>query len=186
MATNDNDVVPEVQRFVHPLLCLVLAILVISLSIPVASLAAGPQKGDMAPDFSLADMGGTVRTLSEHQGDKVVLLDFWSIYCVSCLQEMPHLIDLYNKYKDQGLQVYGIDLDSFSPKRVQRFIDGLQFKIPYPVIVDRRREIAGSFKVGMLPTTIIIGKDGKIEMVHIGFKPDDIQEFDHLLQDLLD
>ena len=81
--------------------------------------------------------------------------------------------------------IYGIDLDSFSPRRVKKFIDGLAFKIPYPVIIDRKREIAAAYKVGMLPTTIIIGRDSKVKMFHIGYAAGDEKEFDHLIKSLL-
>jgi len=164
-------------------LCCVLLIL---LMVPGITAAANLKPGDEAPVWPpLADMGGQLRSLEDHLGNDVVMLDFWSIYCVSCIQEMPSLIALYEKYKDNGLVVYGIDLDSFSPKRVERFIDGLSFQITYPVIIDRKREIATAFKVGMLPTTIIIGRDGKVKLFHIGYKPGDEDEFDHLLKSLL-
>jgi peroxiredoxin len=149
--------------------------------------AATMKKGDVAPPWPpMADTTGTVRSLEDHLGKDVVLLDFWSIYCVSCVQEMPSLVTLYEKYKDRGFVVYGVDLDSFSPSRVKRFIAGLDFKIPYPVIIDRKRQIATTFKVSVLPTTIIIGKDGKVKLFHIGYKPGDEDEFDHLIKSLLD
>jgi thiol-disulfide isomerase/thioredoxin len=154
--------------------------------VPGITGAASLKPGDIAPTWPpMADMAGEIRDLEDHIGKDVVLLDFWSIYCVSCVQEMPSLVALYDKYKDQGLMIYGIDLDSFSPKRVERFINGLNFTITYPVIIDRKRVIASAFKVGMLPTTIIIGKDGKVKLFHIGYKPGDEDEFDHLIQSLL-
>jgi len=161
-------------------------LVLILLAVPGITGAANLKPGDEAPMWPpMADMGGEIRSLEDHLGKDVVMLDFWSIYCVSCIQEMPSLVALYEKYKDQGLVVYGIDLDSFSPKRVERFIGGLDFKITYPVIIDRKREIASAFKVGMLPTTIVIGKDGKVKTFHIGYKPGDEDEFDHLIRSLL-
>jgi hypothetical protein len=53
------------------------------------------------------------------------------------------------------------------------------------VIIYRKREIAGAYKVGMLPTTIIIGKDGKVKLFHIGYKDGDEDEFDHLINKLV-
>jgi thiol-disulfide isomerase/thioredoxin len=148
--------------------------------------AANLKKGDQAPVWPpLADMSGEVRSLEDHLGKDVILLDFWSIYCVSCIQAMPSLVRLYEKYKDKGFVLYGIDLDSFSPRRVERFIKGLNFQITYPVIIDRKRQIATTYKVGMLPTVIIIGKDGKVKLFHIGYKAGDEEEFDHLIKSLL-
>jgi len=164
----------------------VIAILLIAIPGAGPVFAADIKKGDTAPAWPpMADTSGTLRSLEDHLGKDVVLLDFWSIYCVSCVQEMPSLVALYEKYKDQGFIVYGVDLDSFSPSRVKRFIAGLDFKIPYPVIIDRKRQIATTFKVRVLPTTIIIGKDGKVKMFHIGYKPGDEDEFDHLIKSLL-
>jgi peroxiredoxin len=159
--------------------------LTLGVGAPLTAYGANIKEGDLAPDFAATDMDGVARTLQAHLGKDVVMLDFWSIYCVSCIQEMPHLVELYEKYKDKGFVTYGIDLDSFSPKRVERFIKGLQFEITYPVIIDRKREIAGAYKIGMLPTTILIGRDGKIKMFHIGYKPGDEDEFDHLIEKLV-
>jgi thiol-disulfide isomerase/thioredoxin len=148
--------------------------------------AASLKKGDQAPVWPpMADMSGEMRSIEDHLGKDVIMLDFWSIYCVSCIQELPSLIALYDKYKDQGFITFGVDLDSFSPRRVTKFIKGLNFEITYPVIIDRKRQIATAYKVGMLPTTIIIGKDGKIKLFHIGYKPGDEDEFDHLIKSLL-
>lgn len=163
---------------------LVMAIVLFAL--PYVSIAANPLEGKQSPTWpAMADMEGIERSLEQHLGNDVIMLDFWSIYCVSCVQEMPSLVDLYNKYSDQGFMIYGVDLDSFSPRRVKKFIDSLTFKIPYPVIIDRKREIAAAYKVGMLPTTIIIGRDGKVKMFHIGYAAGDEKEFDHLIKSLL-
>ena len=154
--------------------------------VPANGPAASLKVGDKAPVWEpIADRGGEIRSLEDHLGKNVIMLDFWSIYCVSCIQEMPSLVALYDKYKDKGLITYGVDLDSFSPRRVEKFIKGLNFEITYPVIIDRKRQIATTYNVNMLPTTIIIGKDGKVKLFHIGYKPGDEDEFDHLIESLL-
>jgi len=180
-----NQLVKLIKK--HTVLGSLCIIVLISLINPVNGLSANLKEGDKAPLWPpLADMGGEVRSMEDHLGKDVIMLDFWSIYCVSCIQEMPSLVALYDKYKDKGFVTYGIDLDSFSPRRVAKFINGLNFKITYPVIIDRKRQIAMAYKVGMLPTTIIIGKDGKIKLFHIGYKPGDEEEFDHLIKSLID
>jgi len=143
------------------------------------------KEGDVAPSFSGEDMAGELRSLQNHLGKDVVMLDFWSIYCVSCVQALPNLVALYEKYKDKGFVLYGIDLDTFSARRVQRFIDGLGYEITYPTIIDSKRQIASSYKVGMLPTTIIIGKDGKVKLFHIGYKPGDEEQFSNFINKLI-
>ena len=152
---------------------------------PAQARGASIKEGDVAPAFTGVDLQGVTHNLQDHIGKDVIMLDFWSIYCVSCVQEMPKLVDLYNKYKDQGFVAFGIDLDSFSVRRVKRFVDGLNYDVSYPIIVDRKREIAGAYKVGMLPTTLFIGKDGKVKLFHIGYKPGNEDEFEDLLKKLL-
>ena len=134
--------------------------------------------GQKALPFQEELLSGGEFDLTPHLGKKVILLDFWSIYCVSCVQEMPHLVKLQNKYPDPQLLVIGVDLDSFGTKRVQQFVDKLDFKIPYPVVVDKRRKVASQFTVSVLPTTIIIDKAGKIIFFHVGYKPGDEDEIE--------
>jgi peroxiredoxin len=155
------------------------------ISLPSISEAAEVQSGEIAPLFTALDMANETWSLQECLDKGVVLLDFWSIYCVACLEEMPSIVALYNKYKDKGLTVLGINLDSFGVRRVRRFIDGMAYKIPFPVIIDRKREIAGSYKVAMLPTTILIGKDGTIVYNHIGYESGDEVKFEELIKGLL-
>jgi peroxiredoxin len=153
--------------------------------LPSFSVAAELKAGDMAPLFTAIDMAEETRSLQEAVDKGIVLLDFWSIYCVACLEEMPKIIELHDKYKDKGLTVLSINLDSFGTRRVKRFIDGMAYKIPFPVIIDRKREIAGSYKVTMLPTTIIIGKDKNIAYHHIGYTPGDEEKFEEIIKNSL-
>jgi thiol-disulfide isomerase/thioredoxin len=119
--------------------------------------------------------------LQPYIGKKVIMLDFWSIYCVSCVQEMPKLIEIQKKYPDELLTV-GVDLDSFGTKRVVKFLKQYEkktkTKIPYPIVVDKRRKVAGQYSVSVLPTTIIIDKSGKIVYYHVGYKPGDEKEIE--------
>jgi peroxiredoxin len=164
---------------------------------PGSAQAAAGKVGDEAPALAQKDLAENMQDMQVVLGKNVILMEYWSIYCVSCVQEMPYLVEIFKKncdprFKDavvstypadyKGLVAYSIDLDSFSPKRVQKFIDGLKFKIPYPVIVDANRDIANAFKVGMLPTTIIIGKDKKIKLYHIGFKPGDEKDIEEIIK----
>ena len=60
------------------------------------------------------------------KGKKVVVLDFWSIYCASCIEEMPPLIEIYNEFQDKGLVIIGVNLDSFGTHRVVKFMQGME------------------------------------------------------------
>ncbi|MBE0616873.1 MAG: TlpA family protein disulfide reductase [Proteobacteria bacterium] len=144
-----------------------------------------PEAGDDAPRFSAPLLDGTEFDLGPHLGQSVILLDFWSIYCVSCVQEMPKLVDIHNRYKDQGFLTVGVDLDSFGTKRVVKFVDGLEFKITYPIVIDKQRQVAGKYGVSVLPTTIIIDKKGKVTYYHVGYAPGDEAEIEEKVREAL-
>jgi len=137
-----------------------------------------PEIGDDAPRFTAPLLGGGDFDLGPHLGKSVILLDFWSIYCVSCVQEMPKLVDIYERYKDQGFVTVGVDLDSFGTKRVVKFVEGLDFKVGYPIVVDKQRQVAAKYAVSVLPTTIIIDRQGKVSYYHVGYAPGDEDEIE--------
>jgi peroxiredoxin len=154
------------------------------LALSVSSVSAGGQEGSPLPSFSAPDMEGNVFD-TKNVGNRVLLIDFWSIYCSSCIQEMPHIVDLYNRYHDQGLAVVGIDLDVYGAKRVRKFLKGLDLKIPYPNIIDKKLVIKKLLKISMLPTTILVDTQGIVRMFHVGYKPGFEKELEEVIKKLL-
>ena len=142
------------------------------------------KEGDPFPHFTGQDLtGATVDTKTFAK--KVILIEFWSIYCSSCVQQMPHVAALYDKYKDQGLQCIGIDMDVYGAARVKKFLDGLDFKIPYPNIIDAKMQIKTLLGVSILPTTILVDTTGKVAMFHVGYKPGFEKELEEDVKKLL-
>jgi len=170
------------------LFLLALACLVVSAPNSWALFGAGSEKpeiGEEAPSFTAPLLQGGEFDLGPHLGKKVILLDFWSIYCVSCVQEMPKLIDVFERYKDQDLVAVGVDLDSFGTKRVVKFVQGLDFKVTYPIVVDKQRQVAAKYAVSVLPTTIIIDRQGKVSYYHVGYAPGDEAEIEEKVKEAL-
>ncbi len=118
----------------------------------------------LAPDFSLTDINGNPLKLSDYKG-KVVALDFWATWCGPCRIEIPSFIELQNRYASQGFALIGISMDD-SPEPVVDFYK--EFHMNYPVAVGNER--LGELYGGMpgLPTTFLIGRDGRIYAKHVG------------------
>ncbi len=111
-----------------------------------------------APQFSLTDIFGHKLSLSEYRG-KVVLLDFWATWCGPCRMEIPGFVKLQARYGSQGFQVIGISMDD-DVQPVLAFYK--QFDLNYRVAMGNERlgELYGGI-IG-LPTTFLIGRDGRI------------------------
>lgn len=118
--------------------------------------------GDTA-DFSKLDhtdfLQGDV-TAADLAG-KVVILEYWGTNCGPCVAAMPHLQALYDKYKDDGLVVIGTEIQRSPRERIQSYL--AQNKFTFPVCRDfwlPQAQLQGS-----LPTTVLIGADGKVAYI---------------------
>ena len=150
---------------------------------PGAALAL--KEGDPFPHFTGQDLdGGAVDTKAFAK--KVLLIDFWSVYCSSCIQEMPYIVDLYTRYKDKGLMCIGIDLDPLMPAaKVKKFLAGQSFPTPFPNIQDTKRQYMSLLGVSMLPTTILVDTSGVVRLFHVGYKPGFEKELEEIVKKLL-
>ena len=117
-----------------------------------------------APDFSLTDLSAHTISLSAYRG-KVVLLDFWATWCEPCKVEIPHFIEMQNRYGAQGLQVIGISMDD-DEKPVRDFQQ--QYKMNYPVAVGNAKLAQSYGGILGLPITFLIDREGRIYSRHIG------------------
>ena len=119
---------------------------------------AQPASGKQAPDFTVTTFDGETFTLSEHQGE-IVVINFWGSWCPPCRNEAPHLETVYQEYKDQGVTFIGITHIDEIPDS-QAFID--EFGISYMNAPDQRSVISDKYAIRGVPETYIIGRDGHI------------------------
>lgn len=134
----------------------------------------------MAPDFTLIDSEGKTIKLSDFRG-KVVILDFWATWCGPCRMEIPGYVKLYDKYKDQGLQIIGVSLDQDGWTPVRPFMQ--QYNIDYPIVLGNNQIVAAYGGINAIPTTFLINKEGQVVTKKIGYKP--IEFFEQNLSELL-
>jgi peroxiredoxin len=121
--------------------------------------------GDPAPDFQLQQISDnnemeTVR-LSDLEGQGV-MLNFWATWCEPCEAEMPYMQELYPEYKDKGVEIVAVSLDS-TELVVDRFVD--RYDLTFPIPHDTNGEIRDLYKVGPIPSTFFINPDGEIQEV---------------------
>lgn len=105
-----------------------------------------------------------LKSILESKKGKVVLLNFWAIWCGYCVEEIPALISLYDKYKDDGLEIIGVSFDRNGVEALPWFIK--KHGINYPIylstgVIDRTYEISKKYKIYGFPLSILYDRDGK-------------------------
>jgi cytochrome c biogenesis protein CcmG, thiol:disulfide interchange protein DsbE len=147
---------------------------------PVLGPSAGHRVGDLAHDFTLKDLDNQKHTLKDLRGKQVVQVVFWATWCVPCLQEIPTLRTIQEKYRDRGVQILGIVVDMNQTK------DGVRaaardMKINYPLLWDDGGEVQQRYEVEYIPQNFLIGKDGVIRYTGTALPSD----YEALLDSLL-
>ncbi|MBM2835329.1 MAG: tlpA [Candidatus Brocadiaceae bacterium] len=132
--------------------------------------------GDSTKKITFSEL----KTVLENNKGKVVILDLWATWCPPCRKEIPGFINLYNKYRGNGVEIIGIAFDENGIEVVPPFIK--KMGINYSVYLDGG-DIAEAYDLQAYPTTIIYGKDGKVVNKHIGFVSE--KEFDDEIGELL-
>lgn len=122
------------------------------------------QVGQPAPEISLPGPDGKVRSLSAMKG-KIVLLDFWASWCGPCRRANPHVVEVYNKYKEKGFDVFSVSLDK--PDGKDKWVqaikqDGLVWDNHVSDLQFWNSAPAATYGVRGIPKTFLIGRDGKI------------------------
>jgi len=134
----------------------------------------------LAPDFTLKTLDGQEIVLSQLKG-KVVLLDFWATWCGPCREAIPHLIQLYKAYRENGFEVVGMSLDKGDGEVVRNFAKSMD--IPYPIVM-ATEEVVRNYRVTSIPTTFIIDKEGTIRQRITGFNSTISQQMTSQVTDL--
>jgi thiol-disulfide isomerase/thioredoxin len=121
--------------------------------------------GKEVPDFTLPGLDGKMVSKADLAGH-VYILDFWATWCGPCRQSLPHLDELYQSQKAAGLKVFAVNLQE-DKATVEDFVT--KTKLAVPILLDKEGKTGESFKATGIPETVLVGKDGKVAKVFIGF-----------------
>ncbi|MCB1125738.1 MAG: redoxin domain-containing protein [Verrucomicrobiae bacterium] len=139
------------------------------------------EAGVAAPDFVSKDLAGKEIKLSSFQG-KVVVLDFWATWCGPCRASLPHTQEVAHRFKSQGVVVLAA-CTSDARARFEEFVKQNQAKYPDVVFTCDPNERGSAtyaerassklYGVRGIPTQFVIGRDGKIAAVIVGYSQGD-------------
>jgi cytochrome c biogenesis protein CcmG, thiol:disulfide interchange protein DsbE len=154
---------------------------------PAAPAAPAPggrtEVGDRMPAYSSTYLDGTSFDVAAQKGN-VVLLNVWATWCGPCRFETPELENLHQKYGPKGLKVVGVSVDDTGIPGVKQFVS--ENKITYPIAVDADGKIANILRTTVLPTSVLIGRDGKILWRKVGaVMPNELTAVDAVIEQAL-
>jgi len=105
------------------------------------------------------------KMLEKHQG-KVIYLDFWASWCGPCRRSFPWMNEMQTSYQDKGFVVVSVNLDA-EHELAEAFLK--ETPALFEVVYDAKGETAQKYRVKGMPTSYLIGRDGKIKVAHTGF-----------------
>jgi cytochrome c biogenesis protein CcmG/thiol:disulfide interchange protein DsbE len=119
-----------------------------------------------APDFTLEAVDGSRVSLSDFKG-QVVLLNLWATWCPPCVRETPRLVRVYEKYREQGFVILGINTTYQDDRaKVEQFVR--DHGVSYPVLLDVKSEFGEKYGSRLLPTSYLVDRSGKVVMTKVG------------------
>ena len=173
--TSDNPTLSPLFRSWRPRLAALAGALSLVI-LPAHALGAG----DTAPDFALDGTNGPVR-LSDYRG-KTVYLDFWASWCGPCRQSFPWMNEMQTRYQAKGLRVVGVNVDQ-NAKDAEGFLRTLPAR--FDVAYDAAGKTPRQYGIKGMPTSLLIGPDGKVLAVHSGFRAEQGTELEQKIKQAL-
>lgn len=149
--------------------------------------------GTVAPNFTTTDINGNRLSLSDYK-EKYVVLDFWASWCVPCRKGNPHLLELYAKYKDKGLEIIGVASDDGKEEAWKKAVEQDKTGVWKHVLsgYDQEKRMRGEknenhigekYGIATLPTKILVDPKGVI-IGRYGESREDIEAMDKKLSEV--
>jgi cytochrome c biogenesis protein CcmG, thiol:disulfide interchange protein DsbE len=162
------------ETLLAALLLVAVALLVPSLrtiAVPVRTVspegaAAAVLQAEVAPDFTLPATDGSQVRLADYQG-QVVLINLWATWCPPCVRETPRLVRLYERYREDGFVLLGVNTTfQDDHAKVMQFVRDQA--VSYPVLLDTQDTFGTTYRARVLPTSYLIDRQGKIVQIRVG------------------
>ncbi len=134
-----------------------------------------------APDFTLRSVGGANVRLAEQRG-QVVLVNFWATWCGPCLQEMPHLNRLHDRYRASGFVLLGVNIDD-DPRAATAL--AIKLGLRFPVLLDTDKKVSRVYDMSAMPATLLIDRDGRVRHIHRGYRDGVEKTYEEQVRSLL-
>ena len=153
----------------------------------LAMLATGPalavSEGETAPEFSLPTLGGgPTRSLADSHG-KVRYLDFWASWCAPCRVSIPAMVDLQAELGGEDFEILAVNVDK-RPEDALRFLE--RYPVNYANLSDPVGAVAATYALPGMPTSFVVDRDGRITLMHAGFRRGDMEAIRAHILKLLD
>lgn len=141
----------------------------IALVLPSAAQAVEP--GQALPMATAPGPAGQAAVALFDGKARATYIDFWASWCGPCRQSFPWMNRMQSKFGPKGLRVVAVNLDS-QPADAQRFL--AQWPAQFTLAFDPAAETARRFGIKAMPSSVLLGADGKVVATHAGFRDDDI------------
>jgi thiol-disulfide isomerase/thioredoxin len=130
-------------------------------------------RGEAAPACSarLLDGDRSVR-LADYRG-QVVYLDFWASWCGPCRESFPFMNELQHELAGKGLQILAVSVDK-TAEEARGFL--ARYPAQFATALDTAGACPAAFHIEGMPTSFVIGRDGVVRAVHVGFRSGDKAE----------
>lgn len=117
------------------------------------------------PDVPFRSLDGATVALSDLRG-KVVLINFWGTWCAPCLQEIPELVRLSHQFRQRGLEVLGVAVDSGRPEDIRKFL--VDHGMDYRIVIGDLSVVKNQFSVFGFPTSLLVDRQGRLHRRYFG------------------
>lgn len=134
-------------------------------SAPATTATAVGEVGGSIPAYKAKNLDGSSFDLASQKGS-VVLLNVWATWCPPCRAEIPELQKMHDQYVSRNFKVIGVSVDEGGADDVRKFV--AEQKMTYPIALDPDGRIANLLQTSVLPTTVILDRNGKIVWKKMG------------------